>query len=101
MFWNIAKQYQLWHAGALVAMAGLPPSVAVPAGTLFATGVALFSGSIYAFVLTQHKAFQYMTPFGGFAFIGGWGVVAVWYLTRAASGGPLPAPPPPSGKMQP
>lgn len=49
LFWNIGKQYQLWHSGALMATAALPPQVAVPAGALFATGTKSISS------LTEHK----------------------------------------------
>ena len=41
-------------------------------GALFASGIVLFSGSLYALVLTDRRAFGAITPLGGLALIGGW-----------------------------
>lgn len=46
-------------------------------------GVVLFSGSIYAYVLTGRKAFQYLTPFGGLSFMAGWGAIALYHFSAA------------------
>ena len=46
-------------------------------------GITLFSGSIYAYVLSGHKAFQFLTPFGGLSFMAGWGTLTL-YHGRAA-----------------
>jgi uncharacterized membrane protein YgdD (TMEM256/DUF423 family) len=80
-FWVIAVQYQLVHAAAcLVAAPALLPQIG------FLSGIALFSGSLQAYVLTGSQAFQYLTPFGGMAFIGGWAALAAHHA------GLLPAP---------
>lgn len=42
------------------------------AGGLFLTGITIFSGSLYALVLTQNRKLGAITPIGGLAFIGGW-----------------------------
>ncbi|MEW5297452.1 MAG: hypothetical protein WDW36_000658 [Sanguina aurantia] len=84
-FWEIAVSYALWHSAALMGISSLPLACAVPAGLAFATGIMLFSGSIFAYVLTGVQAFQYMTPFGGIALMAGWSVLGVYFLSRAIS----------------
>jgi uncharacterized membrane protein YgdD (TMEM256/DUF423 family) len=39
---------------------------------LFGAGILLFSGSLYALVLTDEKRFGAVTPFGGACMIAGW-----------------------------
>jgi uncharacterized membrane protein YgdD (TMEM256/DUF423 family) len=73
--------YHLVHALAILAAAGtaaLAPSAAGPrwAGALFAAGVLLFSGSLYALVLTGVTTFGAVTPIGGVAFLAGWMALA-------------------------
>jgi len=46
------------------------------AGWLFAAGVLLFSGSLYALALSGVKGFGAVTPLGGIAFISGWALLA-------------------------
>ena len=53
-------------------------------GKVSLAGIALFSGSIYAYVLTGRKAFQYLTPFGGLSFMAGWGAIAMYHGNAAA-----------------
>lgn len=77
--WHTAVQYHFWHALALfVAVTGLAPgrprSVAV---NLFAIGIVLFSGSLYALALGAPRMVGIITPFGGVAFIAGWIAVAM------------------------
>ena len=87
--WRTAAQYHLAHAlagvgaGALGALRGSP--AALWAGRLFLAGVVLFSGSLYALVLTDVGALGAVAPLGGTAFIVGWGALAV-ALWRAADG---------------
>lgn len=83
--WQTAVQYHAWHALALLAvgflMLHLPASRAVRiAAVLFLAGIAIFSGSLYALVLTGVRWLGAITPIGGVAFIAGWGVLAwgVW-----------------------
>ncbi|BDA49622.1 probable UPF0382 membrane protein SAB0533 [Coccomyxa sp. Obi] len=83
-FWQIATQYQLYHSAAIVATAALPDRSANAAAGGFLAGVVLFSGSIYAYVLTGRKAFQYLTPFGGLSFMAGWGAIALYHFSSAA-----------------
>jgi uncharacterized membrane protein YgdD (TMEM256/DUF423 family) len=70
-------RYHLVHALAILAAAGaahLAPDARAPrlAGALFAAGVVLFSGSLYALVGTGVTAWGAVTPLGGLAFIAGW-----------------------------
>ncbi|WP_213878434.1 DUF423 domain-containing protein [Pseudomonas sp. dw_358] len=68
--------YQLFHALALLAVAllavHLPGRLIVWAGILFALGIVLFSGSLYALTLSGISQLGIITPFGGLAFLLGW-----------------------------
>jgi len=74
-------RYQMYHALALVALAALEPrlggALVATAGWAFAVGIVLFSGSLYALALTGTTMFGIVTPFGGLAFLVGWGALAV------------------------
>jgi len=80
--WQTAVQYHLWHALAMLGaglLAQQLPQQAWPraaAGLLF-TGVALFSGSLYALALGAPRLLGAVTPLGGLALIAGWGCLAV------------------------
>jgi uncharacterized membrane protein YgdD (TMEM256/DUF423 family) len=72
--WHTGVEYHFWHALALFgAVIGLSPgrarSVAI---LLFALGIVLFSGSLYALALGAPRLVGLVTPVGGVAFIGGW-----------------------------
>jgi uncharacterized membrane protein YgdD (TMEM256/DUF423 family) len=78
-------EYQAMHALALLA-AGLlgrdGRSRALKlAGWAFATGILLFSGSLYILALTDIRWMGAVTPFGGTAFLLGWGALA-WHAAR-------------------
>ncbi len=68
--------YQLIHALALFGVGLLallrPAPLVNCAGALFALGIALFSGSLYALTLSGISALGIVTPFGGMAFLAGW-----------------------------
>lgn len=74
--YETAVRYQLVHALALLATAAVharwPGRLAAAAGWLFALGVLLFSGSLYALVLTGVRGLGAITPLGGLAMICGW-----------------------------
>lgn len=72
--WHTAVQYHFWHALALfVAVVGLAPGRArTVAIALFAVGIVLFSGSLYALALGAPRWTGAITPLGGVAFIVGW-----------------------------
>ncbi|MCB1773165.1 MAG: DUF423 domain-containing protein [Gammaproteobacteria bacterium] len=73
--------YQAMHALALLAVGILGqqsrPSKALKlAGWSFATGILLFSGSLYLLALTDARWLGMVTPFGGVAFLLGWAALA-------------------------
>ena len=74
-WWNTAVQYQMWHAVALVALAGAIPRAVLPA-VLLASGTLLFSGSLYGMALFGARWLGPVTPVGGLLMIAGWAVVA-------------------------
>ena len=73
--WSTASEYHLLHSVALLALAlygaRSERSVRIPA-SLFAAGIVLFSGSIYALVLTGMSWLGPVTPLGGVCLIAGW-----------------------------
>ena len=80
-------EYQALHALALLAVGmlgtGSGESAALRlAGWAFATGILLFSGSLYLLALTDARWLGAVTPLGGSAFLLGWGALA-WHARRA------------------
>lgn len=79
-------RYQMYHGLALLfvawAAARRPSSLLRWAGYLFVAGIALFSGSLYLLVLTDTPWLGAVTPFGGVAFLAGWGLLAGAALRR-------------------
>ncbi|MEO6221774.1 MAG: DUF423 domain-containing protein [Vicinamibacterales bacterium] len=69
-------RYQMYHALALLATAALMTRsqgrALLIAGWSFTAGILLFSGSLYALVLTGVTMLGAVTPFGGLAFLIGW-----------------------------
>ena len=74
-------RYQLMHALALVgvALAGTRSAgrALATAGWMFAAGIVLFSGSLYALALTGTRAWGAVTPLGGLCLLAGWAALAV------------------------
>jgi uncharacterized membrane protein YgdD (TMEM256/DUF423 family) len=81
--------YQLVHALALFGVAllaeRLPGRLLWAAGTLFALGILLFSGSLYALTLSGLGKLGMVTPLGGLCFLVGWLCLglAAWRAGRA------------------
>lgn len=79
--------YQLIHALALFGVALLalqaPGRAVQVAGSCFALGIVLFSGSLYALTLSGFGKLGIITPFGGLAFLAGWASlgVAAWQMS--------------------
>jgi uncharacterized membrane protein YgdD (TMEM256/DUF423 family) len=74
-----AVRYQLIHAVALMALAGIvdwDAKMVGRSGTLFVAGIVIFAGSLYANVFTGIGLFGAITPFGGLCFLAGWAVLA-------------------------
>ncbi len=82
--WHTAVLYQLVHGLGLVLIAALPIShfselLLRWSGRLMVLGILLFSGSLYALVLTQTRTLGAITPIGGTA------LLLAWLLLFAAS----------------
>lgn len=79
--WHTAVLYNLVHAVALVALTRSEGgrSAAIVAA-LWAVGVVLFSGSLYALALGGPPVLGPVTPVGGVCLIAGWLVLAVTAL---------------------
>ena len=83
--WQTGVFYHLVHALGLLLVGILshlmPEAVMVRnAGWAILLGMVLFSGSLYALVLTGIKPLGMITPFGGIAFLLGWLLlgIAAW-----------------------
>lgn len=86
-WWQTAVQYQMWHAVALVALAGLPAAHARPA-FLLALGTVIFSGSLYLMALTGLRWLGAVTPIGGALMIAGWLLLAYEAIRSARAARP-------------
>lgn len=80
--WEKGVDYQMYHALALIIIAlcikQWPEVRRVrTAGFLLFMGIVLFSGSLYALVLTQIKGMGMITPIGGITFLWGWILLAL------------------------
>jgi uncharacterized membrane protein YgdD (TMEM256/DUF423 family) len=82
--WETGAHYLGWHATTLLGIAllggrrpGVPMTVAAWA---MVVGCLLFSGSLFALVLTDTPAWGAVTPFGGVALAVGWGALLVGAL---------------------
>ena len=75
--YQVAVQYQIYHALGLLLVAGLhipfPQSGGLrTGGWLLLAGIILFSGSLYVLALTGLSWLGPVTPVGGVCFIMGW-----------------------------
>jgi uncharacterized membrane protein YgdD (TMEM256/DUF423 family) len=87
--WQTAAAYQMYHALALLAVGivlgrfSSDGSVWLSvAGWLFAGGMVLFSGSLYALALSGTTWLGAVTPLGGVAFLLGWAAMAIGVWQR-------------------
>jgi uncharacterized membrane protein YgdD (TMEM256/DUF423 family) len=82
---EIGVRYQMYHALALIAVAWAMSrwdhAALVAAGWLFVGGIVVFSGSLYALVLTGQRWLGAVTPLGGVAMIAGWALLG-WAAYR-------------------
>lgn len=76
-----AVRYQVYHALALLAVGLLalrqPGAMLNTAGWCFVLGIAIFSGMLYALVLSEVRVLGAIVPIGGVALIVGWIALAV------------------------
>lgn len=75
-------RYHMYHALAILGVASiaerLPASrLVLASGWLFLAGIILFSGSLYLLAVTGVRVLGAITPFGGVAFLLGWGCLAL------------------------
>jgi uncharacterized membrane protein YgdD (TMEM256/DUF423 family) len=75
--WETACKYQFYHSIALLVASVRGPGNMRMACTLFGIGMAVFSGSLYALVLTGEKRLGAVTPLGGLALAAGWVALAL------------------------
>ncbi|AEC18934.1 hypothetical protein PT7_0394 [Pusillimonas sp. T7-7] len=79
--WQTAVLYQLIHGLGMLVIAALGSRFASPllslSGSVMFAGILIFSGSLYALVLTNTKWLGAITPIGGAAFLIAWAMVAV------------------------
>ena len=76
---NTGVQYQFYHVAGLLAVGILTTlhrnysSILLKlSGTAFILGNIMFSGSLYAYAITDNELFAKITPYGGIAFILAW-----------------------------
>ena len=82
-----AARYQMYHSLALIITGLIQGQSArkrarriAAAGWCFLAGIVLFSGSLYALVLTDIQILGAVTPAGGIAFLAGWAALASIFL---------------------
>ncbi|SHF28710.1 Uncharacterized membrane protein YgdD, TMEM256/DUF423 family [Modicisalibacter ilicicola DSM 19980] len=80
-------RYQAWHTLAILLILIQRQQQATPGQLLvlglWATGILLFSGSLYLMALTGVRALGMITPIGGVSFLAGWlALAAVVWRTR-------------------
>lgn len=84
--WDVAVRYQMYHVFALLATGILaihkPTTGLVVASAAFVVGTLIFSGCLYALVLSGVKILGAVVPLGGLAMIVGWVALAlsVWRM---------------------
>ncbi len=87
--YETAVRYQMYHALGLLVVGLLaarqPSAWLTAAGMLFVLGTFLFSGSLYAIVLTGNTKFGAVAPVGGLCLIVGWVVLALAVARPSAS----------------
>ena len=81
------SRYEMYHGLALLAVAWAvgrwPGGMATAAGWCFIAGILLFSGSLQVLALSGIRWLGAITPFGGLAFLVGWGLLAWTAYTGA------------------
>lgn len=86
--YRTAAQYHMTHALALLAVGmllerGGETKLLRTSGWLFAVGIVLFSGSLYALSITGTRVLGAITPLGGLCFLAGWALLAVSVSSRS------------------
>ena len=84
--YEVGVHYHLIHSLAIILVGILASrwqsrTLAI-AGVLLLGGIALFSGGLYLWSLTQIRAVVHIVPLGGMSFVAGWIVLAIAALRR-------------------
>jgi uncharacterized membrane protein YgdD (TMEM256/DUF423 family) len=91
--WKTAAHYHLVHAVLLGAIslpgAALAGRCAGVARCCLVLGMVLFSGTLYAYVLSGQRWLAMITPVGGISLMAGWVAIAVAALARRRSSPPM------------
>lgn len=84
--WETAVQYQMLHAGGLLAIGVLIHIVPVKqlqiAGWLMLGGIIVFSGSLYILALSGIGILGAITPIGGVLFLSAWVLVILAMMNK-------------------
>lgn len=75
--WHTAAHYHLLHAVVLLVLTASPHPPGL-GGWLILAGTIIFSGSLYALVLTDTRWLGAITPIGGVCLILGWLAIAYY-----------------------
>jgi uncharacterized membrane protein YgdD (TMEM256/DUF423 family) len=89
---EVAVRYQMYHSLALVLVGILSQRASWGlrlAGAMFAAGILIFSGCLYAWVFTDVKTFALIVPLGGVAFIVGWFAMAASAFSAGRGNGSI------------
>ena len=79
-WWSTGVSYHLWHALALILLGLMQQSRTGGdlAGWMFALGIVVFSGTLYAMALGAPSVLGAITPLGGLLFLGAW-IRLAWF----------------------
>jgi uncharacterized membrane protein YgdD (TMEM256/DUF423 family) len=87
--WETAAKYQMYHALAVLVVGvlarGKRSQLIDAAGASFVLGTVIFSGCLYALVLTGQRWLGAVVPIGGMLLIAGWVCLAVATLRMKAN----------------
>jgi uncharacterized membrane protein YgdD (TMEM256/DUF423 family) len=84
--WRTAVDYQMWHALAILAIAGFGSDVRFRrAAWIMTSGVVVFCASLYAIALGAPTWTGVITPFGGVILVIGWLVAGFAFWCAASS----------------
>lgn len=88
LIFETGARYQMYHAFALLALAGAmakigPVLLLKISAYLFVFGTLVFSGSLYALSLLSMRWLGAITPIGGLSLIAGWFLLALGVFLHA------------------
>jgi len=86
LVFETGTRYHLYHTLALLVTAALlprlHPRLGRAAGWFFIAGILLFCGSLYIYTAMDVRDMARVAPFGGFAFMIGWALLAAAAVKR-------------------